>query len=167
MVNFAIIYGISPYGLASRLNVSTKEAGNMISNYFSAYPSVREFIHSTIKKAKNDGFVRSYFGRRRDIPHFRTTNKTRIQEGERIAINAPIQGTAADIMKLAMIKVGKMKNEKKLKSIPILQVHDELVYEVPEDEVDTMSKILKEGMQGAANLDIPLEVDIKVDDYWS
>lgn len=167
MVNFAIIYGISPYGLASRLNVSTKEAGNMISNYFSAYPSVREFIHSTIKKAKSDGFVRSYFGRRRDIPHFRTTNKTRIQEGERIAINAPIQGTAADIMKLAMIKVSKMKNEKKLKSIPILQVHDELVYEVPEDEVDTMSKILKEGMQEAANLDIPLEVDIKVDDYWS
>jgi DNA polymerase-1 len=167
MVNFAIIYGISPYGLASRLNVSTKEAGNMISNYFSAYPSVRKFIHNTINKAKSDGYVKSYFGRRRDIPHFRTTNKSRIQEGERIAINAPIQGTAADIMKLAMIKVCKMKNENGLKSIPILQVHDELVYEVPEDEVDTMSKILKEGMQGAANLDIPLEVDIKVDDYWS
>ncbi|MFO7881707.1 MAG: DNA polymerase I [Kosmotogaceae bacterium] len=167
MVNFAIIYGISPYGLASRLNVSTKEAGNMISNYFSAYPDVRKFIHNTIKNAKKDGYVKSYFGRRRDIPHFRTTNKTRIQEGERIAINAPIQGTAADIMKLAMIKVHRMKKDNKLKSIPILQVHDELVYEVSEDEVETMSKILKEGMREAANLDIPLEVDIKVADYWS
>ncbi len=167
MVNFAIIYGISPYGLASRLGVSTKEAGNMISNYFSAYPKVRKFIHNTINNAKKDGYVKSYFGRRRDIPHFRTSNKTRIQEGERIAINAPIQGTAADIMKLAMIKVQSMKNEKKLESIPTLQVHDELVYEVPEEEVEAMSKILKQGMQEAANLDIPLEVDIKVDNYWS
>ncbi|TYB90899.1 MAG: DNA polymerase I [Kosmotoga sp.] len=167
MVNFAIIYGISPYGLASRLNVTTKEAGNMISNYFSAYPKVREFINNTIKEAKKVGYVKSYFGRRREIPHFRTSNKTRIQEGERIAINAPIQGTAADIMKLAMIKVQDMKNNKKLKSIPTLQVHDELVYEVPKEEVDEMSRILKVGMQEAANLDIPLDVDIKVDDYWN
>ncbi|RKX48277.1 MAG: DNA polymerase I, partial [Thermotogae bacterium] len=167
MVNFAIIYGISPFGLAKRLKISSKIAENMISNYFSAYPGVRKYIHETIEKAREKGYVTTLFGRRREIPHFRTRNKTRIQEGERIAVNTPIQGTAADIMKIAMIKVDELVKEAGLKGFAILQVHDELVFEVPETEVDKICDILRKGMTEGLDLKVPLKIDISIADYWA
>ncbi|AKI96789.1 DNA polymerase I [Kosmotoga pacifica] len=167
MVNFAIIYGVSSYGLARRLKIPSKIAENMISNYFNAYPGVRKYIHETIEGAKAKGYVTTLFGRRREIPHFRTKNKTRIQEGERIAINTPIQGTAADIMKLAMIRVDELVKEAGLKGFAILQVHDELVFEVPETEVKKICDILHKGMTEILELRVPLKVDISVANYWA
>ncbi|OAA24476.1 DNA polymerase I [Kosmotoga sp. DU53] len=166
MVNFSIIYGISPYGLARRLKIKTHIAENMISNYFNAYPGVRKFINEVIHEAKEKGYVRTLFGRKREIPHFRTRNKMKIQEGERIAINTPIQGTAADIMKLAMIKIHKMVKEEGLEAFPILQVHDELVFEAPATEVDRVCDILTRGMSGVVELKVPLEVEVAVNSYW-
>ena len=166
MVNFSIIYGISPYGLASRLKIRPSEAEEMISNYFKAYPEVRTFISSTITGAKDTGTVRTMFGRKREIPQFKTRNRNIIQEGERIAINTPIQGTAADIMKLAMIKVHDLLNSERMKSYAILQVHDELVFEAPQEELFRLKEIVEEGMSRAVILDIPLDIEISTGDYW-
>ena len=166
MVNFSIIYGISSYGLANRLKIPSNVAEEMISNYFKAYPQVRSFISNTISEAKEKGFVRTMFGRRREIPQFKTRNRNVIQEGERIAINTPIQGTAADIMKMAMIKIYKLLNENSMESFAILQVHDEMVYEAPESELDRLKEILKEGMSEVVTLSVPLDIEISVGDYW-
>jgi len=166
MVNFSIIYGVSPYGLANRLKIKLSQAEEMISNYFKAYPEVRTFISSTITGAKETGVVRTMFGRKRDIPQFKTRNRNIIQEGERIAINTPIQGTAADIMKLAMIKVHDLLKSERMKSYAILQVHDELVFEAPEEELSRLKEIVEEGMSRVVMLDIPLDIEISTGDYW-
>ncbi len=167
MVNFSIVYGISAYGLARRLKESTSNAQKMITNYFSAYPGVRSFIMNTIKEAKEKGFVRTLFGRRREVPQFRTMNRNAIQEGERIAINTPLQGTAADIIKFAMIKIHERMKSEKMKSMMTIQVHDELVFETPEGEAEKLRSIVKEEMEQAAKLKVPLVVDVAIDDYWS
>ncbi len=167
MVNFSIVYGISAYGLARRLKESTSNAQKMITNYFSAYPGVRSFIMNTIKEAKEKGFVRTLFGRRRDVPQFRTANRNAIQEGERIAINTPLQGTAADIIKLAMIKIHEIIKSEKMESMMTIQVHDELVFEAPENEVEKLTSIVRREMEGVAELKVPLVVDVSIDDYWS
>lgn len=166
MINFSIIYGISSYGLASRLKIRTFEAEEMISNYFKAYPGVRSFISETIAQAREYGVVKTMFGRKREIPQFKSGNRNVIQEGERIAINTPIQGTAADIMKLAMIKVHELLHERSLKSFAILQVHDELVFEAPETELEELKEIIKEGMSKVVRLKVPLDIEISVGDYW-
>jgi len=166
MINFSIIYGISSYGLASRLRIPTNVAEEMISNYFKAFPEVRAFIRDTISEAKEKCFVRTMFGRKREIPQFKTKNRNVIQEGERIAINTPIQGTAADIMKMAMIKIYNLLKEKEMESFAILQVHDEMVYEAPEKEIEKLKEILKEGMSEVVELSVPLDIEISVGDYW-
>jgi DNA polymerase-1 len=166
MVNFSIIYGISSYGLASRLRIPSNAAEEMISNYFKAYPQVRTFIKDTISEAKEKGLVRTMFGRKREIPQFKTKNRNTIQEGERIAINTPIQGTAADIMKMAMIKIFELLQEHKMESFAILQVHDEMVYEAPENELQKLKEILQEGMSEVVELSVPLDIEISVGDYW-
>jgi len=127
---------------------------------------VRTFISSTITGAKDTGTVRTMFGRKREIPQFKTRNRNIIQEGERIAINTPIQGTAADIMKLAMIKVHDLLNSERMKSYAILQVHDELVFEAPQEELFRLKEIVEEGMSRAVILDIPLDIEISTGDYW-
>ena len=167
MVNFSIIYGISAYGLSKRLGIKASHAENMISNYFNAYPGVRQFISDTIQKAREDGFVTTIFGRRRDIPQLKSSNRNRVQEGERIAINTPIQGTAADIMKLAMIKVFGDIEKHRLKLMTIMQVHDELVFEVPEEEIELLSRIVRDGMTDVVKLNVPLEIDISIAEYWN
>jgi DNA polymerase-1 len=166
MVNFSIIYGISSYGLASRLRIPSNAAEEMISNYFKAYPQVRTFIKDTISEAKEKGLVRTMFGRKREIPQFKTKNRNVIQEGERIAINTPIQGTAADIMKMAMIKIFELLQKHKMESFAILQVHDEMVYEAPENELHKLKEILQEGMSEVVALSVPLDIEISVGDYW-
>ncbi|PZC52463.1 hypothetical protein LH53_04655 [Mesotoga sp. TolDC] len=152
--------------MASRLRIPSNAAEEMISNYFKAYPQVRTFIKDTISQAKEKGLVRTMFGRKREIPQFKTKNRNVIQEGERIAINTPIQGTAADIMKMAMIKIFELLQEHKMESFAILQVHDEMVYEAPENELRKLKEILQEGMSEVVALSVPLDIEISVGDYW-
>ncbi|RKX43452.1 MAG: DNA polymerase I [Thermotogae bacterium] len=164
MVNFAIVYGVTPYGLAARTNLSKEEAGRIITNYFNSFPRVREYIHRCVQEAKRKGYVRTLFGRKRDIPQFKSKNKNVIQEGERIAINTPVQGTAAEIMKIAMVEIDKKLQNKRTKMI--LQVHDELVFEVPEDELKEVEEVVKETMEHCVELKVPLKVDIEIGDHW-
>ncbi|MDK2951383.1 MAG: polymerase [Kosmotogales bacterium] len=166
MVNFSIIYGISPYGLSNRIDVSRKEAKRMIDSYFSAYPKVEEFMQSVKDRSKKDKYVKTLFNRRRYIPQLSSKNKNIFQEGERIAINTPIQGTAADIIKLAMIKIHDEIKKNSLKSLMIMQVHDELVFECPEDEIEEMLEIIERGMSEVIRMKVPLKIDVETGDCW-
>jgi len=165
MVNFAIIYGVTPYGLAIRTGLSNEEARNVITNYFKSFPKVREYLQKTIDHAKKSGYVRTMFGRRRDIPQLRAKNRNVVQEGERMAVNTPIQGTAADIIKLAMIEIDKQLLNKK--TMMILQVHDELVFEVAPEELDEICNMVRNIMESAVKLRVPLKVDMEIGDHWS
>lgn len=164
MVNFGIIYGMSPQGLSQRLGISINEAKEYIENYFSKFPSVREFIEKTIGEAYERGYVKTLFGRKRPVPELKAKNSNIRNFGERAAFNAVIQGTAADIMKIAMIKLF---NEFKNTDIYLtLQVHDEIVMEVPEKKIDSVKQTVKEIMESVTNLDIPLTVDINTGKRW-
>lgn len=165
-VNFSIIYGITPYGLSRRLKIPTKECDKIITSYFQNYPGVRNYIESTLEKVKKDGFVYTLFGRRREVPQLKSRNKNIQQEGVRIAINTPIQGTAADIIKIAMINIDRRIREKNMKSKMILQVHDELVFEVPEEELEEMKKLVENEMENVIKLKVPLKVDLKIGNHW-
>ena len=164
MINFSIIYGVTPYGLASRLKVPVKDAQRMIEGYFNLYPGVKKFIQKMVKEAEEKGEVRTLFGRKREIPQIRSKNKNIRLEGERLAINSPIQGTAADIIKIAMINIHK--RIKGMKSKMIMQVHDELVFEVPDYEIEEMKKIVKEEMENAVKLKVPLKVDMEINERY-
>ncbi len=165
-VNFGIIYGISAFGLAQDIGVSNAEAKRYIDNYFARYPKVREFIDKTIEDAKTNGYVSTLFGRRRFIPELSSSSVAVRNFGERMAINTPIQGTAADLIKLAMINIQKRLARENLESKMILQVHDELVFEVPDQEIDTMKKLVKEEMEGVLTLSVPIRVDMGVGKNW-
>ena len=165
-VNFGIIYGISAFGLAKDINVSNKEAKEFIEQYFVTFPKVKSFLDDAVKKAKDDGYVTTAYGRRRPLPEISSSNFMQRSFGERVAMNAPIQGTAADIMKIAMIKVeGRLRREN-LKSRIILQVHDELMIEAYIDEADKVSGILKEEMENAASLAVPMPVETSTGKTW-
>ncbi len=166
MVNFSVIYGVSPYGLAQRTGLAYEEAQRFINEYFSLYPAVREYFGKTVAYAKTYGHVRTMFGRKREVPQLRSKDATVRQEGERIAINTPIQGTAADIMKLAMIDLYNKMKKRKMNSKMILQIHDELVLEVPNEEVQEISIMIKQSMEGVVKLSVPLRVDINVSENW-
>lgn len=165
-VNFGIIYGISSFGLGQDLNISRKEATTYITKYFETYPDIKAFIDGLVEKAKETGYSTTIFNRRRPIPELNSSNFMQRSFGERIAMNSPIQGTAADIIKIAMIKVYEALKDNKLKSKLILQVHDELLVETYEDEVDKVKKILEENMLGAAKLLVALDVDMKTGKNW-
>ncbi|MCD6105653.1 MAG: DNA polymerase I [Thermosipho sp. (in: Bacteria)] len=166
MVNFAIIYGVSPYGLAKRIGLNVSETKKIIDNYFKFYSDVFEYIKKTKEFARKNGYVETLFGRKREIPQLKSSNANKRSEGERIAINTPIQGTAADIIKIAMIRIHNKIKERKLKSKMILQVHDELVFEVPEEELETMKKIIKNEMENAGKLKVPLFVELYQGKEW-
>lgn len=166
MVNFSVIYGVSPYGLSQRTGLSYEQAQRFINEYFSLYPSVREYFARVVAYAKTYGHVRTMFGRKREIPQLRSKDAVVRQEGERIAVNTPIQGTAADIMKLAMIDLHNKIKQNKMNSKIILQVHDELVLEVPNEEVEQILQIIKQSMEGVVKLSVPLKVDINVSESW-
>ena len=159
-VNFGIVYGISSYGLSQDLNISKKEAQEYIDEYFATYPKVKEFMDYLVSEAKEKGYAKTLFGRKRPIPELNSGNFMQRSFGERVAKNSPIQGTAADIMKLAMIRVAERLRKEKKKAEIVLQVHDELLLEVPFGEKEEVKKLLLEEMEGVVSLSIPLEVEV-------
>ena len=165
-VNFGIVYGMSNYGLSQDLSISVSEAKEYMAKYFDTYPGVRTYQDRVIQEAKNKGYSETLFGRRRPIPELRASNFMMRQFGERVAMNAPIQGTAADIMKIAMINVFFMLKSRKLRSRLILQIHDELVIETYLDEENEVKDILVKEMEKAADLAVPLEVDCHTGSDW-
>ncbi|OGW55924.1 MAG: hypothetical protein A2Z46_00735 [Nitrospirae bacterium RBG_19FT_COMBO_55_12] len=165
-VNFGIIYGISAFGLAQNIGVSNAEARRYIDSYFARYPKVREFLDTTIEDAKTKGYVTTIFGRRRFIPELHASVVSVRNFGERTAVNTPIQGTAADIIKVAMIHIQNSLAEQGLGSRMILQVHDELVFEVPDKEIELMKHLVKEKMEGVLRLSVPIRVDMGVGKNW-
>jgi DNA polymerase-1 len=165
-VNFGIIYGISAFGLAQDIGVSSIEAKRYIDSYFARYPKVREFLDRTIQDAKANGYVTTLFGRRRFIPELSSSTASVRSFGERTAVNTPIQGTAADLIKLAMIHIHQRLQQERLHSKMILQVHDELVFEVADSEIDLMKKLVKEEMEGVLMLSVPVKVDMGVGKNW-
>ena len=165
-VNFGIVYGISDFGLARQLNIPTSEAGHFIKKYFEAFPGIKAYMDNTIEYGRNTGFVETLYHRRIYLPDLKATNYTRRQAAERIAMNAPIQGSAADIIKLAMIEVYNSLTESKLKSKMILQVHDELIIDTHISEIEKVKKILIDKMENIFELDCPLVVDISEGKNW-
>ena len=165
-VNFGIVYGISSFGLSQDLSITRKEAAKYIEDYFHTYPGIKAFLDDAVAHAKENGYVKTLFERRRPVPELASSNFVQRSFGERVAMNAPIQGTAADIMKIAMIGVNKRLKEQKLKSRLVLQVHDELLIEAYHAEIDTVKEILREEMEQAASLDVPLEIDMHTGNNW-
>ncbi len=165
-VNFGIVYGISSFGLSQDLSISRKEAAEYIEQYFATYPKVKEFLDGLVSQAKEKGYVTTMFGRMRPIPELKSSNFMQRSFGERVAMNSPIQGTAADIIKIAMVRVWRALREQKLRSRLILQVHDELVIETYRDEEEQVRLILEENMKAAARLAVTLEIDLHTGENW-
>lgn len=166
-VNFGIVYGISDFGLARNLHISRKEAGDYISRYFERYPGVRAFMDKVVAEAHETGYVTTMFGRRRELPAIKSRNFNQRMLAERMAMNTPIQGTAADVIKLAMIAAYRKLREAGLKSRILLQVHDELVLEVKESELETVQAILHEAMEHVVSLSVPLSIDVHWGRNWA
>jgi DNA polymerase-1 len=164
--NFGIIYGISAFGLAQRLDISNREAKELIENYFESYPGVKEYMDSAMAQAADSGYVETMFGRRRILRDITSANKTVRGIAERNAINAPIQGSAADIMKLAMIEIYRRFAAEGITSKMIMQVHDEVVIDTHNNELDRVLKIVKEAMEGIATLSIPLIAEANSAQNW-
>src|SRR5205085_1639473 len=166
VINFGIVYGLSPFGLAQQLGIEQKEAKRFIDAYFEKYAGVRRFIDRTLAEARAHQSVKTLFGRIRPIPDINSKNANMRGFAERTAVNTPLQGTAADLIKLAMIKIDADLTRRKLRSRMTLQVHDELVFEVPENEVDTLRELVCEHMQNVYPFKVPLMVDIGVGKNW-
>lgn len=165
-VNFGIIYGISPYGLAVELGISAHQAKELIDKYFERHNGVRSFIDNIVKDAKEKGYVTTILRRQRPIPELLSPNPSIRQQGDRLAINTPIQGSAADTVKLAMVNIYR-KLSRSPKAKMILQIHDELVFEAPEDEIEYVKKVVKEEMERAVEFSVPIKVDIGIGRHWS
>ena len=165
-VNFGIIYGISAFGLAQDIGVSNAEAKRYIDSYFARYPKVRDFITRTIEQAKTAGYVTTLLGRKRYIPELSSAAAPVRNFGERMAVNTPIQGTAADLIKLAMITIHRIMKERSYGARMILQVHDELIFEVQDNEIETMKQLVKKEMEGVLKLTVPIKVDMGVGKNW-
>ena len=165
-VNFGIVYGISSFGLSQDLSITRKEAADYIEQYFKTYPGVKQFLDDMVASARKEGYVATMYGRRRPIPELASSNFMQRSFGERVAMNSPIQGTAADIMKIAMIRVWERLHQEGLRSRLILQVHDELLIETLQEEEAQVRVILAEEMQQAADLAVTLEVDMNVGSDW-
>lgn len=165
-VNFGIVYGISSFGLSQDLSITRKEAAQYIENYFQTYPGIKTFLDESVENAKEHGYAVTLYGRRRPVPELKSSNFMQRSFGERVAMNAPIQGTAADIMKIAMLGVNRELKKRNMKSRLILQVHDELLIEAYQNEVEEVQTILKDQMEHAAELKVPLIVDMHNGNNW-
>jgi DNA polymerase-1 len=166
MVNFGIIYGISAFGLSQRLGIKRIEAKEIIDNYFTQYPKVKTYMDESIENAREKGYVETIFGRKRQLKDINSRNAVVRGYAERNAINAPIQGSAADIIKIAMIKVQEGLLAKGYKTKMLLQVHDELVFDVHKTELEKVQSMIKEKMEQAISMSVPLVVDIGTGDNW-
>ena len=165
-VNFGIVYGISDFGLGEQIHVSRKVAKEYIEEYLKKYSGIKNFMENINEEAKEKGYVSTMFGRRRNIPELKSANFMVRQFGSRAAINMPIQGTAADIMKLAMIEVEKQIEEQNLKTKIVLQIHDELLLEVPLEEKDRVKNMLKNSMENIVKLSVPLVAEVSEGISW-
>ncbi|MCI7227633.1 MAG: DNA polymerase, partial [Lachnospiraceae bacterium] len=165
-VNFGIVYGISSFGLGQDLNISRKEAEQYIKQYFETYPAIKEFLDGLVETAKKTGSACTMFGRKRPVPELTSSNFMQRSFGERIAMNSPIQGTAADIIKLAMIRVDQRLREEQLQARLVLQVHDELLIEAPKEEEARVREILHQEMLGVTDFAVSMEIDIQSGSDW-
>ena len=165
-INFGLIYGMSAFGLARQLDIERYEAQAYVDLYFERYPGVKNYMESTRKIASEQGYVETVFGRRLYLPDINARNGMRRQYAERTAINAPMQGTAADIIKLAMINLDRQLQNSELDCAMLMQVHDELVFEIKENDLEAAIKIINAAMVGAASLSVPLIVDIGTGNNW-
>lgn len=165
-VNFGIVYGISDYGLSQNLNITRKEAKEYIDTYFERFPGVKQFIDEIIRQAKEQGYVETLFHRRRYLPDINSRNFNLRSFAERTAMNTPIQGSAADILKMAMIEMNRRIKEEKLQATMLLQVHDEVIFEVPEEEIERLEKLVNEVMENTVQLSVPLKVESSYGDSW-
>jgi len=166
MVNFGLAYGMSAFGLAQRLNIPRREAAEIIENYFKQFGGIRNYMDQTIESARKNGYVETVTGRRRYLRDIRSSNATVRSSAERNAINAPIQGTAADMIKLAMINIHAELVRRKLKTKMLLQVHDELVFDLVKSEEKEVLALVEEQMKAAIPLDVPIEVEMGVGNTW-
>jgi DNA polymerase-1 len=166
-VNFSVVYGVSAFGLSRDLHIDIKEAKEFIDNYFKRYPQVKNYIDKTIKNAEVNGYVKTLFDRRRYIPQLKSNNVQQVNFGKRIAINMPVQGTASDLIKIAMIAIYNRIINEKFSSKMILQIHDELIFDVKSSEIEKLKKVVKEEMENAVKLDVPIIVDIKMGKNWA
>jgi DNA polymerase-1 len=166
VMNFGVIYGLSPYGISQQTELTTEEGHRFIESYFSKYPGIRDYLENTKEQARTLGYVETLLGRRRYIPEINSSNAQVRQAAERMAVNMPVQGTAADIMKLAMIRVHRRLEREGLRAKLILQVHDELMFELPVEETEVLKGIVLEEMPSALKLAVPLKVDIKTGYTW-
>ena len=165
-VNFGIIYGISAFGLSEQLGLSRKECTQLIEDYFNQYPEIKSYIDKNIEFARQHGYAQTLLGRRRYLNDINSRNNNARNFAERNSVNMPIQGTSADMIKLAMIGINKRIDENRLKSRMILQVHDELVFDMYIPEEETLRQIVEEEMKNSIQLDIPIEISINVGDNW-
>ena len=165
-MNFGIVYGISSFGLGEDLGITRQEAAEYIKQYFATYPRIKEFLDQMVEQAKETGYATTLFGRRRPVPELTSSNFMQRSFGERVAMNSPIQGTAADIIKIAMIRVHDRLAQEGLSSRLILQVHDELLIETELSEQDQVKQILEQEMQHAADLAVTLEIDMHTGHNW-
>jgi DNA polymerase-1 len=166
VVNFGIMYGAGPYRMSQELGISMADARVLIDTYFNTYPGIRKYMDATLSSARETGYVETLFGRRRRTDNLHASNKNLVQAEERAAINMPIQGTAADIIKIAMINIHKRMTAERYQSKMILQIHDELLFECPASEVEKLAGIVQEEMEGAVQLSVPLKVDWNYGGSW-
>ena len=166
VLNFGVLYGLTPFGISQQTDLSPDKGKDFISIFFNNYPGVKDYIDKTIIFCQQNGYVESIMGRRRYLPEINSSNRIARQAAERAAINMPIQGTAAEMIKLAMIKIHRQMNKENLKSKLIMQIHDELLLEVHQDEIDYISKMVIENMRDAMKLDVPIEIDFGVGPSW-
>ena len=167
VINFGIIYGMGPFGLAKELGISQKMARTFIEHYFTTYKGVKRFIDETIEEARRTGKVQTLLARHRWLPDITSPNRTAREFAERTAVNTPLQGTAADLIKVAMTRIHQAFNQKGLKAKMLLQVHDELVFEMPPEEQDSATRLAKSIMEGACELRVPLKVNISAGRNWA
>jgi DNA polymerase-1 len=166
MVNYAVLYGKTPFTLAKDINVTQEAAQEFIDAYFTGFPRVRIFIDQMLEEARRTGVVKTMFGRRRLVPNLMSRNFQMRAQSEREAVNMPIQGTAADILKRAMIDLHGELSRRRLRTRMILTVHDELLFEAPKDEVGDAAALVRERMESAVKLDVPLDVDVGIAENW-
>jgi DNA polymerase-1 len=167
MVSYGLAYGMEAYGLGQRLGIPTEEAADILDAYFQAFPSVRSYMERTVAEARDRGYTETLFGRRRQIPELSSGNYRLRQAGERQAMNAGIQGLAADIFKVALVRLDRSLEEEGLASRLVLQVHDEVILEVPPDEEQEAARLTLDAMRGAGELSVPLEVNLAWGDSWA
>jgi DNA polymerase-1 len=166
-INFGIIYGMGAFRLGRELGIPQARAQAYIDSYLGRLPGVRRYLEETLEGARRDGFVRTLLGRRRFVPDIHSKNRNLRAAAERIAVNAPLQGSAADLIKLAMVRIQRAMEEARRPAGMILQVHDELVFEVPEGEVEGLSRMVQREMEGVAALEVPLRVDLRTGRNWA